>query len=193
MSNVANRFIKYAKIDTTSDEHANGSPSSENQFNLARILAQELAEMGACEIVLDNEYCYVYATIPATCGKDIPALGFIAHMDTSPAVSGKCVQPQIIRHYNGAAIELKETHRLSPDAYPDLKEYIGMDIITADGTTLLGADDKAGIAEIMEMAQHLLSHPELEHGVVKLCFTPDEEIGRGVNHINLDVFDVNFA
>lgn len=186
-SSVVSRFLTYIAIDTQSKEEVDAIPSTEKQRNLANIVTEELKSMGASDVRMD-EHAYVYATIPATSAKlGIPVLGFIAHMDTAPAYSGYGVKPQTIKAYDGGDIlmngETGLTMRVSD--FPDLEHYVGQDLITTDGSTLLGADDKAGVAEIMALAQHLLSHPEIPHGTIKIGFTPDEEVGRGA-----DLFDV---
>jgi len=193
MSNVAQRFIRYATIDTQSHEGAGKVPSTSKQFELADLLCRELKEMGADDVFLDRQHCYVYATIPATTHADVPVLGFIAHLDTSPAVSGTNVNPTITENYNGGDIKLNYDLTLSPRDYPELLDYIGMDIITTDGSTLLGADDKAGIAEIMEMARILLSNEEIVHGKIRIAFTPDEEIGSGVDFFDVAGFGADYA
>jgi tripeptide aminopeptidase len=158
------------------------------------LLYAELQQMGASDVMLDEEHCYVYATIPATVDTVQPVLGFVAHMDTSPAVSGKDVQPQLVKNYDGSDIALGRSGLvLSPAQYPDLLKYVGMDLITSDGTTLLGADDKAGIAEIMQMAQFLLHNPSVPHGTIKIGFTPDEEVGAGVDFFDVAGFGADFA
>ena len=176
MSTVVDKFLKYVTIDTQSDEDSTTSPSTEKQKDLARLLVGELKEMGASDVRMDEEYGYVYATIPSTLkeeGKEVPVIGFIAHMDTSPAVSGKDVKPRIVENYDGKDIVLnQELNIILPvEENPELLEYEGKKLIVTDGTTLLGADDKAGVAEIMTMAQTLLAHPEKEHGTIRIAFT----------------------
>ncbi|MEG0942323.1 MAG: peptidase T [Angelakisella sp.] len=194
MSMVTDNFLRYVQIDTESVPDATCFPSSEKQFRLAELLVQELNAMGAADVRLDD-HCYVYACIPATTDKKLPTLGFIAHMDTAPAVTGKNVHPQITKNYDGGDILLnaKKGITLSPAEYESLQHYVGQDIITSDGTTLLGADDKAGIAEIMAMASHLLSHPEIPHGKIVIAFTPDEEVGNGVEHFDVVGFGADYA
>ena len=186
MSEVVKKFLRYVAIDTESKEEQEQIPSTEKQRNLANLLAQELKGMGA-ENVRVSENSYVYATIPATTDKSAPSVGFISHMDTAPSFSGKNVKPQFIKNYDGKEICLnKDLHiSMSPEQFPDLLKYVGKTLITTDGTTLLGADDKAGVAEIMTMAQYFLSHPEIPHGEIQIGFTPDEEVGQGA-----DLFDV---
>ncbi len=193
-SSVLERFLRYIAIDTESEERKAVIPSTRKQFNLAKILADELNAMGASEVKMD-EHCYVYATIPATTDKEIPVLGFIAHMDTSPAYSGANVNPQFIRNYDGSDIVMNEKTGLTMKTadYPDLLNYVGQDLITTDGDSLLGADDKAGIAEIMALAEYLLAHPEIPHGTIKIGFTPDEEVGRGTDAFDLEYFGADVA
>lgn len=198
MSTVVDKFLKYVTIDTQSDEDSTTSPSTEKQKDLARLLVGELKEMGASDVRMDEEYGYVYATIPSTLkeeGKEVPVIGFIAHMDTSPAVSGKDVKPRIVENYDGKDIVLnQELNIILPvEENPELLEYEGKKLIVTDGTTLLGADDKAGVAEIMTMAQTLLAYPEKEHGTIRIAFTPDEEVGRGVDHFDVEGFQADYA
>ncbi len=193
---VKQRFLDYISFDTQSEEEREEVPSTKKQFALAKHLVEELNQMGASDVTL-TEHCYIYATIPATVSKekDLPVLGFIAHMDTSPALSGANISPKVIREYDGTEIILNESLniKLSPKEFPSLLNNIGKDLIVTDGTTLLGADDKAGIAEIMTMAQYLLSHPEIEHGKIRLGFTPDEEVGHGVDFFDVKAFGADFA
>ncbi len=194
--NVIDRFLKYVRIDTRSDEESTTSPSTAKQHDLAKLLVQELTELGAEEVFYDTEHCYVYATIPATSGcETAPTVGFIAHMDTSPAISGANVKPRIITQYDGQDILLNEQEHvvLKVDDFPEIKKYMGQDLIVTDGSTLLGADDKAGIAEIMTMAEYLLKHPEVKHGKIRIGFTPDEEIGQGPDHFNVKLFGADYA
>ena len=188
---VAERFIQYVKIDTQSDPFSGKHPSTQKQFDLARLLVDELRSLGASNVALDEEHCYVYAEIPAT-AKDKPALGFIAHMDTEPVCSGKDVKPQIIS-YAGGDILLQSGVRISAKDFPELERFQGQSVITTDGTTLLGADDKAGIAEIMTAAEYLLAHPEVPHGKIGIAFTPDEEIGEGPLFFDVKRFGCDFA
>ena len=185
-TSVISRFLRYIAIDTQSKPDQEAIPSTEKQFTLAHMLVDELEEIGAFDVRIDN-HCYVYATIPATIDKKVPVLGLIAHMDTSPDFPDGCVNPHIIRGYDGGEIVLNENPYISmkPEQYPHLLNYVGQDLITTDGTTLLGGDDKAGVAEIMAMAEYLIKHPEIPHGTIKIGFTPDEEVGRGA-----DLFDV---
>lgn len=194
MSKVVERFLKYVKYHTTSNENSNTFPSTEGQLIFARELAKELKELGLSEVEVD-ENGYVTALFPANTDKKIPTIGFIAHMDTSPDMCGKDVKPQIIENYDGNDIVLNKEKGiiLSTSEFPELKNYIGKTLITTDGTTLLGADDKAGIAEIITAIEYLINHPEIEHGNVKIAFTPDEEIGRGVDKFNVKKFVCDFA
>lgn len=193
---VIERFLKYVKIDTQSDDTSTTFPSTEKQKDLARILYQELVDMGASDCYMSKEHGYVYAKIPATDGgRCKTCVGFLSHMDTSPDSSGKDVKPRIIENYDGKDIVLNEELNIfsSPSKYPELLDYVGKTLIVTDGTTLLGSDDKAGVAEIMTMADYLLSHPEIEHGPIAVCFTPDEEVGEGVDYIDLKQFGADVA
>lgn len=193
MEKILERFLRYVAVDTQSDENSESQPSSARQLNLLGMLRDELNAMGV-EAALD-EYGYVMATIPSNCGEDIPAVGFIAHVDTSPDASGADIKPQIITDYDGSDIPLKGVGGLSlkVDEFPELLEYRGQTIITTDGTTLLGADDKAGVAEIMDAVQYIVEHPEFRHGEIKIGFTPDEEIGRGVVKFDVEKFGAKYA
>ncbi|MDR7814041.1 peptidase T [Lacrimispora sp.] len=194
MSQVLDNFLKYISFDTQSKEDMEAVPSTEKQRVLARELAAQLQAMKAEHVMVD-EHSYVYATIPATMEKPVPVLGFIAHMDTAPAYSGTGVKPQIVKNYDGSDILMnKETGLIMKASdFPDLLKYKGQDIITTDGTTLLGADDKAGVAEIMAMAEYLLSHPEIPHGTIRIGFTPDEEVGRGADFFDVKGFGADVA
>ncbi len=192
MKKVEERFLEYVKVDTKSDTTTGTTPSTKGQLVLADILAKELKEMGLNDVTI-SEYGYVYATLEKNCNKNIPTIGFIAHMDTAPDYSGKDVKPQIVKNYDGGDIKLNEDTILSPKFSPELKNYIGKTLITTDGTTLLGADDKAGIAEIMTAVEYLINHPEIEHGDIKIGFTPDEEIGEGADHFDVKYFGADFA
>ncbi len=190
------RFMKYVQIDTCSDEESGLSPSTAKQHDLARVLVEELEQMGATEITYDTEHCYVYATVPATPGyEEKPVIGFIAHMDTSPAMSGANVKPRFIEEYDGNDIVLNQELNivLKVADFPEMKELTGNDLVVTDGTTLLGADDKAGIAEIMNMAEYFLTHPEVKHGKVRIGFTPDEEIGAGPDYFDVKLFGADYA
>lgn len=194
MENVIEKFLSYIAVDTQSKEEMEVVPSTEKQKDLANQLAEELQDMGA-EQVRVTEHGYVYATIPATTEKKIPSIGFIAHMDTSPAYSGKNVKPQIIKNYNGLDIAMNASLGLSMkvEEFSDLLNYKGQDLIITDGTTLLGADDKAGIAEIMTMAEYFLTNPSIPHGVIQIGFTPDEEVGRGADFFDVEGFQADVA
>ena len=196
MEKVTDRFLRYVQIDTQSDEEGTGTPTTEKQHELARLLVEELTKMGAEEITYDKEHCYVYATIPASAGcEKAPVLGFISHMDTSPAVSGANVRPRIITAYDGEDIVLNSGLGIVMKTadFPELKEYQGKSLIVTDGTTLLGADDKAGVAEIMTMAEYLLSHSDVPHGKLRIGFTPDEEVGAGADHFDVELFSADCA
>lgn len=196
MTEVVERFLRYAAIDTRSEEDAACFPSTEKQKNLARLLAEELREMGAADVFFDEKLCYVYAAIPANDGgASGKTLGFIAHMDTSPEVTGENVRPQFTENYDGGDIVLNAEKGLvlSPERFPELRGYVGKTLIHTDGNTLLGADDKAGVAEIMTMAHTLLSNPEIPHGRIAIAFTPDEEVGGGVDHFDLARFGADYA
>ena len=191
---VTDRFLRYVVIDTQSDPQSPSQPSTEKQKNLGRVLVEELLAIGLSDAHLD-EHGYIYATIPANTDKQVPVICFCSHMDTAPDFSGTNVKPQILRNYEGGDIRLtadpQQVIRVSE--HPELKNQIGNDIITTDGTTLLGADDKAGIAEIMTAAQFLVANPDIKHGTIKILFTPDEEIGRGVDKVDLEKLGADFA
>lgn len=193
MENILDRFLRYVSVDTQSDPESESQPSSEKQLNLLRMLRDELQAMGV-EATLD-EYGYVMGSIPSNCGKDVPAVGFIAHVDTSPDASGADIKPRIIRNYDGGDILLNAASGLSLKVsdFPELEGYKGQTLITTDGTTLLGADDKAGVAEIMDAVQYIVEHPEFKHGEIKIGFTPDEEIGRGVVKFDVAKFGAKYA
>ncbi len=194
MENLVNRFLNYVKFETTSCESSTSVPSTSTQMKFARFLVDELEDLGSNEVSLDDNG-YVTATLPSNTDKKVPTIGFIAHMDTSPDMSGLNVKPNIIKNYKGGDIVLNKEKNiiLSPNDFPELNDHIGMDIITTDGTTLLGADDKAGIAEIITAMEYLIKKPEIKHGDIKIGFTPDEEIGRGVEHFDVDKFGADFA
>lgn len=191
---VTERFLRYVKIDTQSDPESSAYPSTEKQKDLSRLLVEELKEMGIEDAHLD-EFGYVYATIPSNTTKKVPVICFCAHVDTSPDCSGKNVNPIIHKNYRGGNIVLHAdpSQVLTPEDHPELLNQIGSDIITADGTTLLGADNKAGVAEIMDAANFLMTHPEIKHGTIKILFTPDEEVGRGVDKVNLKKLGADYA
>ena len=196
MSKTIDNFLRYVKVDTCSDEESPSMPSTMKQHNLAAMLAEELTAMGAGELTYDKEHCYVYASIPASEGcEKAPVLGFIAHMDTSPAVSGTDVKPRLVEQYDGGDIVLNEKENivLKVEDFPEIGKYVGQDLIVTDGTTLLGADDKGGIAEIMAMAEYFLTHPEEKHGKIRIGFTPDEEVGRGADYFEVKLFGADFA
>lgn len=192
--NIVDRFIKYARIDTQSDENNSQTPSTQKQFNLAKEVEKEMIEMGLTDVSLDNN-CYLMATLPANTTKTVPVIGFIAHFDTSPDMSGENVNPRIVKDYDGKNIVLNEEKNIvmSVEDFPELLNHVGEDLIVTDGTTLLGADDKAGIAEIMTAMQYLLDHPEIEHGKIRIGFTPDEEIGRGADKFDVEKFGADWA
>lgn len=194
MSNVLERFLSYVKIDTESVEDVACFPSSEKQKELGNLLVEELKAIGITDAMMDQNG-YVYGTIPATTERTLPIIGFIAHMDTAPAMSGKNVNPGIVKNYDGSDIILNEEKNivLSPKDDKELFDYVGKDLVVTDGLTLLGADDKAGIAEIMSMAQFFMEHPEVEHGIIKIAFSPDEEIGRGMDFFDVKKFGADFA
>ncbi|MGM9740449.1 MAG: peptidase T [Candidatus Cryptobacteroides sp.] len=193
MENILDRFLRYVSVDTQSDENSESQPSSAKQLDLLGMLRDELTAMGV-EATLD-EYGYVMATLPSNIDKKVPAVGFIAHVDTSPDASGANVRPQIIENYDGGDIALKGVPGLflKPAEFPELLGHKGETIITTDGTTLLGADDKAGVAEIMNAVQYMVEHPEFKHGEIKIGFTPDEEIGRGVVKFDVKKFGADYA
>ncbi|QUI24323.1 peptidase T [Vallitalea pronyensis] len=192
--NVSERFLKYVKVWTTSDEASQTSPSTERQLDLAHILVEELKDIGLTDITLD-ENGYVMATLEANTDKDVPTIGFISHMDTSPDMSGKDIKPRIIKNYKGNDIVLNESLNiiLSPDDFSSLKNYVGLDLIVTDGTTLLGADDKAGIAEIITAMDYLIQNPEIKHGKIRIAFTPDEEVGSGTDKFDVEKFNADFG
>lgn len=195
MTEVLERLLRYALIDTQSDEEINDrTPSTENQWDLARLLEKEMQDIGLEDVFL-NEKCFLTGTLSANTKKKIPVIGFLAHIDTSPDFSGKDVKPQIIENYDGKDIKLKgkKGMRLSPKEFPDLLKCKGKTLVTTDGTTLLGADDKAGVAEIMTAMDYLIKHPEIEHGKIRVAFTPDEEIGLGIRQFDVKKFDTDFA
>lgn len=194
MSTVVDKFLRYVAVDTQSMEDQECYPSTEKQKNLGHMLVNELEAMGASNVRMDS-YGYVMAEIPATSKKDIPALGLIAHMDTSPACSGANIKARIVNQYDGGQLLLNSVtgECMGPDRFPELAQYVGQDLIITDGTTLLGADDKAGAAEIMTMAEYLLAHPEIPHGKVCIAFTPDEEVGRGTDFFDIKEFGADVA
>lgn len=192
--NITQRFLKYISFHTTSDENTGLTPSTPGQMVFSKYLAEELAAIGMKEISLDDKG-YLMATLPANCNKDIPTIGFIAHVDTSPEMSGENIQARIVENYDGKDILLnkKEQIVLETSVFPEILQYKGQDIIVTNGTTLLGADDKAGIAEIVTAMEYLIAHPEIKHGKVRIAFTPDEEIGQGAHHFNVEKFGAEWA
>ena len=190
---IIERFISYITIDTESDPNSDTTPSSEKQWDLARKLHQELIDMGMSDVTID-ENAYIMATLPSNVNHETPTVGFISHFDSTPDFTGKDVKPQIIENYDGGDIPLKGSDLvLSPEYFDDLKQYKGQTIITTDGTTLLAADDKAGITEIMTAMKHMLDNPEIKHGTIKVGFTPDEEIGRGAHKFDVEKFGADWA
>ena len=194
MENLIKRFVKYAKVHTTSSEDSETVPSTEIQKNLGKILVEDLKEIGLSDAYMDDKG-YVYATLKSNTDKNLKKIGFIAHMDTSPAASGENVNPQIHRNYDGGDIVVNKEKNivLSPNEFSILSEKLGKTIITSDGTTLLGADDKAGITEIIEALKYIIENPQIEHSDIKVCFTPDEEVGRGADFFDVEGFNTDFA
>ncbi len=192
--NVVDRFLQYVKFDTQSDELTNMTPSTPGQMIFAQVLEKELKELGFEEITLDNNG-YLMATLPSNIDKDVPTIGFIAHLDTSPDMSGHRVNPRIVENYSGDDITLNAERGivLSPSEFPELNHYIGQDLVVTDGTTLLGADDKAGIAEIITAMVYLKEHPEIKHGKIRIAFNPDEEIGQGAHKFDVAHFGADWA
>lgn len=192
---LLSRFLRYVRIHTDSDPVSTTYPSTAHQWDLLRLLEAELIDMGADDVRV-NEFGYVLATIPATTKKTgVPTVAFLAHVDTAPDFSGKGVKPIVHKKYSGKVIRLPDdkSQVLDPDQYPELLEAVGKDIVTASGVTLLGADDKAGVAIVMTLTDHLLRHPEIKHGPIRICFTPDEEVGQGVEHLDLNELGANVA
>ncbi|WP_299124487.1 peptidase T [uncultured Winogradskyella sp.] len=191
---IIERFISYVTIDTESDPNSKTTPSTKKQWDLANKLAEELKAIGMSDITIDDN-AYIMATLPSNVEHDVPTIGFISHFDTSPDFTGANVKPQIIEHYDGKDIVLnaEENIILSPDYFEDLLLYKGQTLITTDGTTLLGADDKAGITEIVTAMEYLINHPEIKHGAIRVGFTPDEEIGRGAHKFDVEKFDADWA
>ena len=194
MENLIKRFVKYAKVHTTSNEDSETVPSTEIQKDLGKILVEDLKEIGLSDAYMDDKG-YVYATLKSNTDKNLKKIGFIAHMDTSPAASGENVNPQIHRNYDGGDIVVNKEKNivLSPNEFSILSEKVGKTIITSDGTTLLGADDKAGITEIIEALKYIIENPQIEHSDIKVCFTPDEEVGRGADFFDVEGFNTDFA
>ena len=194
MEKIIDRFLRYVAFDTASNPDSQSQPSTNKQFALLEQLRKELQDMGVEQVEVDKNG-YLMATIPSNTDKDIPAVGFISHVDTSPDAPGCGIRPRIVENYDGRTIILNEAKgiELNPEEFPELKDYIGQTIITTDGTTLLGADDKAGVAEIMSAAEYIMEHPEFSHGEIKIGFTPDEEIGRGVDRFDVARFGAQYA
>lgn len=189
---LLDRFINYVKIDTMSDDGVEVTPSTSKQFDLANLLKKELEELGLADINLTKE-CILTATLPKNTSKEGHTIGFIAHLDTIPGFSGTNVNPQIFKNYDGNVIKLKNNINLNPNQFPFLNDLVGKTLITTDGTTVLGADDKAGVAIIMDMLEYFVTHPEVEHTTIKVAFTPDEEIGGGLDTFDIEGFGANFA
>ena len=194
MQHIIDRFLGYVRIDTQSDASSNTTPSTEKQWNLANELVYELKQIGMSDVTIDNN-AYIMATLPSNVNHPVPTIGFIAHFDTTPDFSGTDVNPQIIKDYDGGDIILNVEKKivLSPYYFDDLKQYEGQTLITTDGTTLLGADDKAGITEIITAMEFLLNNPEIKHGEIRIAFTPDEEIGRGAHKFDVEKFGAEWA
>ena len=193
MSRIVDRFMKYISIDTQSDDDSTTSPSTAKQFRLARYLAEEMTEIGISDVRLDDRHCFVYGAIPANTVAKVPALGFIAHMDTAPRTPGDASNARIHKNYDGGVIRLNDSVALDPAIYPELRDYIGCDLIVTDGVSLLGGDDKAGIAEIMTMAETLINTPSIPHGKIGIAFTSDEEVGRGIEYFDVEGFGMDYA
>jgi len=191
---IINRFISYVTIDTESDPNNPAFPSTEKQWNLANLLVKELKEIGVSDVTLDDN-CYIMATLPSNLEYEVPTIGFVSHIDTSPDFTGANVNPQIHENYDGGDIVLNEKENiiLSPSYFDDLLQYKGQTIVTTDGTTLLGADDKAGITEIVSAMEYLLTHPEIKHGTIRICFIPDEEVGKGAHKFDVEKFGAEWA
>lgn len=191
---VKDRFIKYVQVPTTSDESVETCPSTQGQRVFGEMLAEELKAMGLKEVAIDPNG-YVMATLPANTDRKVPSVGFIAHLDTAPDLATEGIRPRVVEGYDGGEIVLNEELNvlLSPEDFPSLLNYVGQDLVVTDGTTLLGADDKAGVAAIMTAVEHLLAHPEIEHGDIRIGFTPDEEIGRGADFFNVAAFGADYA
>lgn len=190
--NITERFLKYTTFDTQSSEETEKTPSTEKQRVFAEYLKEELIREGLVDVELDD-LSYLYATLPANTDKEVPTIGFIAHIDTSPDASGANIKPRIVENYDGSDIVLSEGIVTSPSKFPELLDHKGEDLIVTDGTTLLGADDKAGIAEIVQAMVYLKEHPEIKHGKIRVGFNPDEEIGMGAHHFDVEKFGCEFA
>ena len=193
MEKILDRFLRYVAVETTSNDESDSQPSSACQLDLLRMLADELNAMGV-KATLD-EWGYVMATIPSNIDKEVPAVGFIAHVDTAPDASGKDIKPRIVENYDGEDVVLNQEQgiKIPVSDFPEIKQYKGQTLVVTDGTTLLGADDKAGVAEIMNAVQYIVEHPEFKHGEIKIGFTPDEEIGRGVDKFDVEKFGAKYA
>ena len=191
---IIKRFISYVTIDTESDPNNPDFPSSDNQWDLANLLVKELKDIGMSDVTLDKN-CYVMATLPSNLDYDVPTIGFVSHIDTTPDYTGANIKPKIHHEYDGKDIVLNKNENivLSPSYFDDLLQYIGQTIITTDGTTLLGADDKAGITEIVSAMEYLINHPEIKHGKIRICFTPDEEVGKGAHKFDVKKFGADWA
>ena len=191
---IIKRFISYVTIDTESDPNNPDFPSSDNQWDLANLLVKELKDIGMSDVTLDKN-CYVMATLPINLDYDVPTIGFVSHIDTTPDYTGANIKPKIHHEYDGKDIVLNKNENivLSPSYFDDLLQYIGQTIITTDGTTLLGADDKAGITEIVSAMEYLINHPEIKHGKIRICFTPDEEVGKGAHKFDVKKFGADWA
>lgn len=191
MNKIIERFKKYIAVDTRSDSNSETVPSTKGQLKLGKILIEELKELGL-ENIIQTEKGYIYASLAANIEEEVPTIGFIAHLDTSPDLDGKVLNPKFV-DYKGGDIKLNDKYSLTVEEFPELKNLKGQKLITTDGTTLLGADDKAGIAEILTALEYLVENPEIKHGTIKVAFTPDEEIGRGADHFDLESFGADFA
>ena len=190
---LIDRFIRYVKIDTQSDDTVSDRfPSTEKQLVLSNLLVKELKELGLTDVTID-EFGYVMATVPSNIDKKVPTIGFLAHVDTAPDMPGKNVNPRFVENYDGKDIQLNPEVAITVKDFPELKHYVGQTLIVTDGTTLLGADDKAGIAEIMTAVEYMVSNPSFKHGPIRIGFTADEEVGRGVDHFDVKRFNADFG
>ncbi|MDE6831380.1 MAG: tripeptide aminopeptidase PepT, partial [Muribaculaceae bacterium] len=194
MTHIVDRFLKYVTFDTQSDELTNLTPSTPGQMIFAQYLKEELHKLGLEDISLDDNG-YLMATLPSNIDREVPVVGFIAHLDTSPDMSGRGVKPRIVRDYDGGEITLNAEQgiKLSPSEFPELLHYVGQNLIVTDGTTLLGADDKAGVAEIVSAVEYLKEHPEIKHGKIRIAFNPDEEIGKGAHKFDVEKFGADWG
>jgi tripeptide aminopeptidase len=192
--NILERFLRYVKVDTMSEFGVDKIPSTDKQWVLANQIVDELKRIGLSDVTID-EHCYIMATLPSNCDKDVPVIGFVAHVDTSPDFKADKVNPKVWEHYNGGDLVLNTEHNivLRPIEFPELADVKGHTLITTDGTTLLGADDKAGVTEIVSAMEYLLAHPEIKHGKIRICFTPDEEVGRGADLFDVSKFGAEWA